>query len=52
MQFPSEALNPRGDHGQKLATLQEEYQRWVLEQALDKQLEDIRRRKAAKEESK
>ena len=47
-QFPTPAQDPQGAHGRQLPTLQDEYRRLVLEQAVDKVLEDIQREKEAK----
>jgi hypothetical protein len=44
-QFPTKAADARGDHGRQLPTLEEEYHRVRLEQAIDQELERIARRK-------
>jgi hypothetical protein len=47
-QFPGPALKPQGEHGHKLATLEDEYRRLLLEEAVDKVLADVKREKEAK----
>jgi hypothetical protein len=46
-QFPSPAQNPQGEHGHKLSTLQDEYRRLMLEEAVDKVLADVKKEKEA-----
>ncbi|GBF96853.1 hypothetical protein Rsub_09709 [Raphidocelis subcapitata] len=45
--FPTKAADARGDHGRKLPTLEEEFRRARLEQALDAELERLAARKDA-----
>lgn len=47
--FPSVASDRQGDHGRQLPTLQDEYRRFILEQTVDKALEDLRRQKAERQ---
>lgn len=45
-QFPTKAADARGDHGRQLPTLEEEYRRVKLEQAIDAELERLAAKKA------
>jgi hypothetical protein len=46
-QFPTKAADARGEHGRKLPTLEDEYRRVRLEQAIDAELDRLARRKDA-----
>jgi hypothetical protein len=50
MQFPTKAADARGEHGRKLPTLEEEYRRVRLDQAIEDELDRIARRKAAQQQ--
>eukprot|EP00775_Hariotina_reticulata_P012776 gene12776-12904_t len=47
--FPSAASDRQGHGGRDLPTLEDEVNRYALEQRIEKALEELKRRKAAKE---
>ena len=48
-QFPSTAGDPKGDIGRQLPSLEEEFRRVKLEQAIDAELERLARRKGSQQ---